>query len=75
MARGTSKDPPAVPDDLKVEAKSGALFREFLVPTYVKPPPLVQRLGPHAEGEVARSPGPVRRQHVAPERGVRVDGQ
>jgi hypothetical protein len=33
--------PPAVPDDLKaeVEAEAGALIREFLVPSYVKPPP------------------------------------
>src|SRR4051812_14260273 len=33
--------PPSVPDDVKaeVEAKAGELIRDFLVPTYVKPPP------------------------------------
>src|SRR5262245_252846 len=33
--------PPAVPDDLKagVEARAAALIRDFLEPTFVKPPP------------------------------------
>src|SRR5436305_6388449 len=33
--------PPTVPDDLKaeVEAKANALIRDFLEPTYIKPPP------------------------------------
>jgi hypothetical protein len=37
--------PPAVPDDLKaeVEAKANDLIREFLEPTFVKPPPKDKR--------------------------------